>query len=73
MASGFDKWSQRPYIVDESLSDRYELLQLHFHWSDSADDEGGSEHVIETLHYPSEVGQGTHFITFGNGKLSSGS
>ena len=51
--SGFDKWSNRPYITGGGLGAKYSLAKFHFHWRMGRGD--GSEHTVNGVHYSSEV------------------
>ena len=51
--SGFDKWSNRPYITGGGLGAKYFLAKFHFHWRMGRGD--GSEHTVNGVHYSSEV------------------
>ena len=44
----------RPSISGGGLQDKYEFVNLHFHWGDDPD-KGGSEHLIGSKRYPAEM------------------
>ncbi|MFH4977407.1 hypothetical protein AB6A40_004116 [Gnathostoma spinigerum] len=51
--SGFEKWKPIPSISGGGLGVRYFLHQFHFHWHHK--DYLGSEHTLDSLHFPIEV------------------
>lgn len=53
VASGFDKWSEVPFIQSGGLRSKYILKFFHLHWGQS--DIVGSEHSFSSFRYPAEV------------------
>ena len=51
--------NQLPHITGGDLTGRYNFAAVHFHWNrDTA--KGGSEHTINSVHYPAEM----HIVHF---------
>ncbi|VDN54272.1 unnamed protein product [Dracunculus medinensis] len=53
VASGFDKWSEVPFIQSGGLRSKYILKFFHLHWGQS--DIVGSEHSFSSFRYPAEL------------------
>lgn len=53
LVEGFRSWTKKPYITGGNLKGRYYLKQFHFHWDGNS--RFGSEHTLDSLHYPLEA------------------
>uniref|UniRef100_A0AC34QN35 Carbonic anhydrase n=1 Tax=Panagrolaimus sp. JU765 TaxID=591449 RepID=A0AC34QN35_9BILA len=56
--NGFPYWANPPYMVNGGFNGKYNLQQMHFHWSST--DFAGSEHTVDGRHYAMEI----HMVHF---------